>query len=171
MRGFLVEDLKEIAKLKGEFTMTKAAYKWGEDFYKNLYTTRERHLSSERYDGYIARKQGHLHKVAMVISAARGNSQVIDVAELELANDILKGAEFDMNKVFSAIGSSDENLRLDSICSVLKVQGSLTNMNLWKQMIATMSQQHYSEALASGVMAGKVRVTEKSGIKYITLVE
>ncbi len=167
---FLAADLKEIAQLKGEFNLTKDAYEWGGKWYQKLYTKRPSHLANDRYDGYVARKQGHLHKLAMIISAARGDSMLIDVPHLETADLLLKEAELDMNKVFSSIGGSDEGLRLDAICSILAVQGKLSNQDLWKQLLSRMSQQQYTDAIASGAASGKLKVSRSMGMNYLELV-
>src|SRR3990167_348462 len=61
----LVEDLRVISQLKGEYILTPTAKAWGYKWYEHHWTKRPEHMISDRYGGYIARKQTHIHKLAM----------------------------------------------------------------------------------------------------------
>lgn len=88
----LVEDLIEITKIKGHFNLTDAAFTWGEAWYKDL-QNRPTIMASGRYNSYLARKQTHMHKLAMVLALSAGDTLVIDQHHLEAANAILTGTE------------------------------------------------------------------------------
>ena len=67
----LIDDLTEISKLRGPFSFTPDARQWGIDWYRALWTnSNSPSLASARYEGYKARKQALLHKIAMIVSAA-----------------------------------------------------------------------------------------------------
>ena len=70
----LVTDLQIISDLKGEMTMSPQALAWGISWYNELNTNRPTHMQSDRFDGYLARKQTHLFKLAMVLSASSRSS-------------------------------------------------------------------------------------------------
>ena len=87
MFGDLCHDLSLIGKLKGEFEMTKEAREFGEEWYKMLYANPPKHIAGELFQGYRSRRQNHLHKVAMVVSAANRSDMVIDLDEMVEADD------------------------------------------------------------------------------------
>lgn len=104
----LVEDLQYIAKLGGPIDMTEEAFKWGEAWYKKHLEGRELHMASSRYSGYLARKQTHMHKLAIILSLAQRDDLLITKDDLEQANEILLQAEQSMIRVFESVGVVDE---------------------------------------------------------------
>ena len=61
-------------------------------------------MASDRYGGYIARKQTHIHKLAIVLSAAQRSTMVIEKGDLVFANEMVTALETDMARVFQSIG-------------------------------------------------------------------
>jgi len=75
----LVHDLEIIAtQIKGEYKLSPEAKEWGEAWYaahfENPYPP---HLDNERFGGYLARKQTHIHKLAMILAASESNELII----------------------------------------------------------------------------------------------
>src|SRR5574341_78101 len=64
----LTKDLEEIAKMSGEFGLTREAVEWGENWYMEL--AQERKNADNRLRDFLARKQTHVHKLAMIFSAS-----------------------------------------------------------------------------------------------------
>ena len=99
----LVDDLKKIsAAFLGEYTLTGEARSWGHDWYTKHWAAdlRSPALASDRYGGYIARKQTHMHKIAIVLAASQGDTLVVEKSHLELAEALLTSTEPHMLKVF-----------------------------------------------------------------------
>lgn len=127
----LVDDLREIAKLKGEFYITdqaKAEYiiwynqrksEWGAD---------------ERLRGYFARKGDLVLKIAMLLSVAKDDSLVIDESILHLAWAMLKQIETGMGGAFSGIVEDPAMKYKDLVLShIVKAPGmSITRAKLLK---------------------------------------
>lgn len=103
----LIEDLKKIASIKGNFTLTDEAKEFGTTWYDAHTMNTPRHLRDERLQGYAARKQSHIHKLAMCLSAAEGSDRVITLQHFQSALSLLGIIEQNMMKVFDAI--SDDN--------------------------------------------------------------
>lgn len=102
----LISDLEHIATtLVGEYELTEEAYKWGTTWYEKLW---KEELIDERLGGYRARKQTMLHKLAMVLSASRNDSMMIQVSDLSSAADMMADLEPDLPKVFGRIGKGQD---------------------------------------------------------------
>lgn len=104
----LVEDLCQISLLKGEYTLTPKAREWGRAWYETHYTAKHIHLDDERFGGYLARKQTHIHKLAMILAASESDRMVITEEHLGIAAQMVTDLEQDMHFVFSKIGKSEE---------------------------------------------------------------
>lgn len=171
-RKKLIEDLVRISLLKGEYKLSGAAKSWGRDWYEKLWTDRPEHMASERYSVYIARKQTHLHKLAMVLTAARSDLPVIEKEALEHSDIILRGVENDMAKVFESIGLADSAIKLNTILGFLDVyKKGIANPDLWKLCLPYMDPRTYTEALASGCQARIIEVVLYNGIQFIRRVK
>lgn len=107
MRAKLIEDLTDISvSLTGPYTLTPAARDWGRVWYPQHWDAAANNSDSDIRSGYDARKQTHICKLAMVLSASRGDSMEITAEDLETANMMLEDTEPDMEKVFAKIGKS-----------------------------------------------------------------
>ncbi len=119
----LVEDLKEISQITGEYVMTEAALDWTDAWYERHWAAPPPHLTDERFQGYLARKQTHMYKLAMVLAAARGNELRIDVPHFEDALAMIESVEPDMTKVFARIGQSEEAANAERLLNYIRKNG------------------------------------------------
>jgi len=171
----LVEDLQQISEILGEYKPTKEAIEWVSDWYKNDIWNpdkdRPEHLASGRFDGYIARKQTHLMKIAMVLAASQRDELIITEHDVIKAERLLSRAELDMAKVFESIGSSDENKNVTHITSFLRgYGGKLDGGVLFQKCLPIMSSKDFNEAVASAVRAGILSI-HNTGSKLIYTLE
>jgi hypothetical protein len=104
----LVEDLAQISLMTGQYELTADALAWGNTWYSEHYASKHVNLDDERFGGYLARKQTHIHKLAMILAAAESPKLVITAEHLALADRMVSDLEPDMQFVFSKIGKSDE---------------------------------------------------------------
>ena len=125
----LVEDLIHISKLVGPYELTDDAYNWGEAWYANPRTTQV--LASSRYSGYLARKQTHLHKLAMILAASQRDDLLITKDDLIEANQILQTTEVSMVKVFESVGVVDEAKHLAEIVAFVRAYVWITPRDLY----------------------------------------
>lgn len=122
----LIADLEQISMLQGDYTIHPDAVEWGENWYIQHYANRPAHLNNERFGGYIARKQTHMHKLAMVLSAARRGDLTLTVSDLDEANNELSALEEMMPKVFEQIGKSEDSRIADEVISIIRGLGTPT---------------------------------------------
>lgn len=120
----LADDLEQMSIMSGEFVPTAdfcAHYgAWYVDHDKNP------PFHDEKFEGYNQRRQLHLRKLAMIMSASRGNSREMVLEDFHRALDLLKRTERLMPKVFSSYGRLDTSGMIENILAKLAVRGSLT---------------------------------------------
>lgn len=121
----LVHDLEHIATvLTGPYILDPAAVTWGTAWYKHHYTHKPENLDDDRFGGYIARKQTHVHKLAMVLAASESDQLVLTADHLALADTLVTELEADMPKVFSKIGRSEASVQAERLLEYLRRRGA-----------------------------------------------
>lgn len=158
----LVEDLREIAKLTGEYKLTDEALAWGTTWYKDHYTKLPAHLSSDRFGGYVARKQTHLHKLAMVLAASKRDKMLIEKDDLIEAEAILTDSEGSMIKVFESVGLVDEARHVIAITALVRGHGFLPILQLRQLTATTINDKDFKLAVRVAVEQ-KVLATARDG--------
>ena len=125
MRAKLIADLEIISNLTGPYHISAAARAWGAEWYEKFWRNAASRMDDQMLEGYAARKQTHMHKIAMVLSASRSDSLVIEVEDLQLANQMLEDLEADMNRVFSKIGRSEVSMQAERFIEYVRRKGAL----------------------------------------------
>lgn len=106
LKQFLVYDLEQISLLSGEYEYTKNFT----ELWRNWTINAELNppFFDSRFDGYMGRRRTHLMKLAMIMSAARGQrDMVLTQDDLEDAINSLHEVEVKMEHVFKGVGKSD----------------------------------------------------------------
>ena len=164
IKALLVQDLTRVAGMAGEFKLTEAAYGWGTDWYKRHWLERPSHLKNDRLAGYIARKQTHLHKIAMILSAAQSDDMVIDQLHLEAALAILEPVEENYARAFERIDEHYKARVLTSITILLKgARAPVEKAELWRIMSTRCSFSDFDEAIDGALHAGYITLVSNSG--------
>lgn len=109
-RGRLLADLQRInTNLKGEFTFSPDA----EEFYENWYTADSEAIEAGNYPipdrafyTYAGRRPTLLRKVSMCVSAARRDSQIIELSDISSALQWMVESEAKLPGTFAAVGRS-----------------------------------------------------------------
>lgn len=123
----LVQDLEHISvALTGPFRLSDSAIDWGIKWYRHHYDGGlPEHLKDDRFAGYLARKQTHLHKLALILSASARDDKVITHEDLFLANKMISDLEADMPKVFSKIGRTEESIQAERFIKFVQGKGDV----------------------------------------------
>lgn len=161
VRDQLIEDLIEMSKLLGPFELTPEAYQWGTDWYMQHHTTRTREMASSRYSGYFARKQTHLHKVAMVLSVAQRDNLIIEKDDLEMANKILESTESSMIRVFENVGVINEARHVHELKAFVQTYGWITTADLYRLCYNIMSERDFKLAVRAALEGGVLQIEQK----------
>lgn len=156
MKQTLVEDLQRISKLAGEFKLSKEAMVYGQEWYQDHYEKPNQELSNSHFAGYLARKQTHIHKLAMVLSAAESDSLIISEANLKASTAIITSLEADMPAVFRNIGLEGGTKFSAAVLDIIKAYGKIDKKTLWRLCFGRMTAQDFSNALDACIATGFV---------------
>lgn len=170
MAPLLVEDLAQIAQLEGEFTLTPEAIAWGRQWYEThneMFTLKN---TDYKLTGYYARKQTHLHKLAMILSTAERDDLVITEDTMKLALDILNQTEVDMPKVFSHIGLTPETRAIESLVTLVAKNKQITYSDAYKHFSRSLTATRFEEVVRSAQAAGAIRNGTVGNQRVLTLV-
>lgn len=159
----LLFDLGEIAQLKGEYKLSAEAREFGREWYKQHWIHPEEHLVTDRMQGYRARKQTHIHKLAMVLSAAEDDELVIHLHHIETALAFAAGIERDMHIVFQSIGVSQSAKDMEILLGFIRPTGRVMHQDLWRACYRSMSRKEFGEAIDALVHAGYIRLVNEHG--------
>lgn len=164
MESNLVHDLEIISELKGQVELDKEALAYGEQWYEKHYELiKEGRFDQAKFGGYMARKQTHIHKLAIVIAAAQRDELVIKKEDLHLANQITSGLEADMPKVFSMIGRSGYAQLTDSVYRVVQQHKAIDKPLLFKELRASYGATEIEEGLRGCMLANLISQVQKEG--------
>lgn len=164
LKNALIHDLTLIADLVGEYTITPEAYEWGEAWYKDHYTKEHSHIEGEKFAGYLARKQTHIHKLAMVLSAMQRDDLTITVKELEQADREITVLEKDMPLVYGKMNRESEMIMAADILSYLRgLSDDITKQRLYREFFTIMSMDTFDKIMKSLYGTGLVRSVQKGG--------
>ncbi len=166
----LIHDLTRISELVGEFKLTPDAFEWGEQWYEAHYDSKHAHLDKDRFGGYLARKQTHIHKLAMVLSAACGDSLEITAEHLALAHSMVTDLEPDMAKVFAKIGKTDTAIYAERLLGYVATRpgGRCSLTEAYKYIHQYFpSQREFEDVLVGLIQAGYMTKLQENGQLYL----
>lgn len=167
MRTALVRDLEYIAvNLVGEFKLSEEAYAFGEEWYAQHYATKHTHLNPEQFGGYLARKQVHCHKLAMILSVSEGDTLTIERRHLEFAIEIITSLESIMPKVYGNVGMSVAGRMVAYVVAAVRQYGSLTKGEMFAKLFKLMSAQEFEASLQGAISANLVKINNRDGTAY-----
>jgi hypothetical protein len=165
----LVHDLCQIAHLTGEYQLTPEAYAWGSAWYTRHNAAPPAHLNDDRFGGYLARKQTHIHKLAMVIAAASSDALWIDAEHLAVAEKMVSDLEPDMAQVFAKIGRSEDSLHTERLLHYIRASGKVE----WEVAFRHVHKyfpgvKDYENILAGLIRAGYISLAQEGAKIYLT---
>lgn len=164
----LVSDLTRIATITGEYQLTDDAYAWGTEWYTRHNASPPPALNDDRFGGYLARKQTHIHKLAIVIAASRGDSRWITAEHLAVADRMVSDLEPDMVQVFARIGRSEDSLHTDRLLRYIqqskRVEWEAAFRHVHKYFPGI---RDYENILAGLIRSGLVRMEQEGNKIYL----
>lgn len=153
VREALIHDLEHISmNLVGPYELTEEAYVWGDKWYKDLWTGAKDHYNDDKLMGYIARKQTHLHKVAMVLAASYKDELTITADDLQVAEKMLGSVEKSLDKVFAQIGKGVESQQAEKFIALVSKQGKVPYEGAYKLVHAYFPDFRDFEGVLNGAM-------------------
>lgn len=166
----LVDDLRDIAgpDLAGPMAMTKEAYEWGDVWYKAHWNTQIRDYEADRFGGYVARKQAHLHKLAIILSVAESSKRTITADHLQLAHTMLTDLEGDFQAVFGQMGRSDVSVHAERLISFVTKYGRVQYMQAYQHMYAHFPNiKDYEPVVLGAIQAGYLKLVQEGSNRWL----
>lgn len=165
----LVHDLEIISQLTGEFSLSPDARAYGVDWYNQHWHNRPVELDNEQFGGYLARKQTHIHKLAMILSAARRDDLVIDKPILETAASFVSSIEADMPQIYGRIGQNELTKGAHQIVEIVMKRGTIERQDLYAMLFRTLSYKDFELALISALSAGKILQFQQNNTIFLKM--
>lgn len=171
LRAKLVQDLMHISELKGEFDMTPEAFEFGIKWYKEHYENLRSSLEvTQQFGGYMTRKQGHLHKLAMVLSVSRNDSLVIEERDLRDALAMLEVVERGLPHVFYKMNTVEEQTVTIEILAYVRKVKRIRESNLYRYFFARLTYDDFKKAINGLIGAGHLKsVQSNDGLIYLEI--
>lgn len=165
----LVQDLEHISlAIAGEYKLENGAVEWGEKWYHHHYTHRPEGLDDERFGGYIARKQTHIHKLGMLLAASRHDELVITKDDLSVANEMVSDLERDMPLVFGKIGRTDVSLQMERFLDYVRGKQKVSYIEAYRFIHAYFpSSKEFEDMLAGCIRSGQIEMKNTEGTLYL----
>lgn len=170
----LLSDLQHIAStIVGGYELQPEALEWGRVWYKFHYEHPPAQLQDDRFGGYLARKQTHLHKLAMVLAAAQRDELVITADDLSLANSMIGSLEEDMPKVFAKIGRSQESIHAERFIAFISSRPAGVPYAAAYQFIHSHfpDVKDFENILQGAIRAGFISMANEGGVVVLKPVE
>jgi hypothetical protein len=169
LRDDLIHDLEHISTtLCGPFKFTPEAEDWETEWYRRLWTDEYRPELPDWHKGYLARKQTHINKLAMILSVSRGDSLEITLEDYQLAELMLQSVETDLAKVFAKVGRSEESIQCEKLLEFVKRAGEAQYDACYRVLHNAFPDARDFEGIVSGaIKAGFVMLTQKGPTMYL----
>lgn len=159
----LVDDLSQISQLVGAYKLDDKAKVWGNLWYQNHYEAKHLHLDDDRFGGYLARKQTHIHKLAMILAAAESDRLVITAEHLAIADQMVTDLEPDMQFVFSKIGKSEDAIYAERLIWYVTKRGGCLYQEAYRFVHSHFPKLQDFEAIITGAIRSGYLVLKQRG--------
>lgn len=160
VRRILVQDLEHIScNLVGPFSETKAAREWERNWYEDLWHKVYPNCISPIMRNYLGRKQTHLCKLAMVLSAAKRDTMTLELEDFEDANGMLISVEPDLERVFELVGKTDAVAGAERLVEFVKRSITCYYEDAYREIHHHFPNFNEFEQILSGLIhSGKIRM-------------
>lgn len=169
LRADLIHDLEHMSTaLVGPFSFTEEAEAWETDWYRCLWTEDYRAELPDWHKGYLARKQTHLNKLAMILSVSEGDSLCITRENYQLAEVMLQSIETDLAKVFAKVGRSEDSLQSERLLEFVKRTGEAPYDSCYRVLHNAFPDARDFEGIVSGaIKAGFIMLVQKGPTMFL----
>lgn len=171
-RDDLVHDLEMISTMIGEMTLSPEADAFGEQWYADHWSKKHPELPEEQFSGYLARKQTHIHKLAIILSASRSSELIVSLETLQTAISMIDALEQEMPRVFAKVGQSVVNQAMTDMLEIVAGARKIAKKELYRHLARRLTWFEFTNALQSAIEAGYVKQTVLNSEAFIvSLVE
>jgi hypothetical protein len=169
----LTQDLEHISvKLVGPYNLTPNALQWGKEWYANHNAHPPEGLPEEAFGGYLARKQTHIHKLAMVMAAGQRDEMVVTESDLKDANTMVTDLEADMPKVFAKIGRTTESVEAEKFVGWIRRKGEVPYKSAYEFLYLSFPKlRDITSVIEMAIKAGLIEIQSRSDGVWVKAVK
>jgi hypothetical protein len=151
LRTKLIDDLRVIGQVQGEFKFNSDAEKLFEDYYRSAIAEE---FDDEATTAYKTTKWAHAAKLSMAIAVASDNRLLIDKICLQQAIDRVEEVLKSIGLVFRAVGESDLVVAADRVLRYIESKGFATKSEILRANWRHISDVDLQTVLATFVQGG-----------------
>lgn len=151
LRGNVVNDLRHIAQLRGEFKFDPDAAAIFEIYYNS---TEPDEFADEATTAYTSSQAHHAAKLAMTLSACHSDSLIINKKDIEDAIDKVEEVKRTINMVFRAVGESDLVNAADRVLRFIENKGLASRSDILRSNWRHISSNDLDTILTTFVQGG-----------------
>lgn len=166
LRKSLIRDLCQISQLRGDFKLTSKAGKEIDEWYHRYHSELEKNPPSV-VTGFNDRKQAHILKLAMVMSASRRDDLVIDEELIAEAIAEVDAVEGDFEKAFELLDAREELKAIRLLSEAVQNKGKINKTTLLQQFSRKFTLRELRDAIGVLVESGEVRVVQETSGQYL----
>lgn len=172
LKKHLIHDLTVISRIVGAYTYTKESRKWWEDWYASFDELSPQRLCKDpTFRGWYTRKPTLMLKVGMLLAAAKSNTLVVGVPELEEAVTRIERVEATMHKSFAAVGRSEITPDVALVMQIVQRQKAISEKQLMSLVWRDIDDKKFDNVMATCIKAGNINreyrsPNNKPGIWY-----
>lgn len=163
VRTNLLEDLRLIRDMKGEFTLSGDAKEWFEDWYVDVYEPDKVEASLKPY---FARKPDTLLKVAMVVSASRRQTRLVEEEDIAVAADMLGENEKFLPQMMQSMQTTQVGQDSMTVLNIVKKRGVVSHADLLRMVSYFANSKMLGEILEGLTQSGVIKEEIREGRRF-----
>lgn len=174
LRAQLSMDLESINLLAGEMRFSPAAKQRYEEWYiseEGKYKAGKAAIIDPRFAGYSARRATHIKKIAMALSASRGDDLVISENDFARAVGLMNAVEKKMPRVFIGLGKARFAEATETVLIYIQAQGEVNRNEVLRRFYRDVDAYTLEQVEKVLVQMGMVQVmrngTGEPRYKYV----
>lgn len=160
----LVDDLKEISLIKGEFKFTPAATAAWVTYYDNM---KHNEFESDVVIGFKGRIMAHVFKTAMILAISESSTLVIEERHLTEAISLIHQIQDELDVCFRGVGESQLVVAQDRIMRYCEHKGITTRKEILRDNMRHITDEDLTRVLsvleATGIL---IRADQGTRIVY-----
>jgi len=146
LRARLLSDLEIVMTLTGQFRFDKDAKQIHDSWYieeERLVQAGKHPISDPYLNGYIARRETHLRKLCMCLSAARDNGLHVVAEDINRAISMLEEVEPKMHQVFKGMGTTKYAAETQFVLDLVRNRGTISQAEVMNKYPRTIDAVVY----------------------------
>jgi len=168
LKDHIINDLCQVANMRGGFSLTEAAIKAYSEEYERFYNDSPL-MDITSLGGYANRRHTTLLKLSMITSASRSNELVINEIDMKRAIEMMNEVEVHVIKVMRAIATNEIGDVFEEIIKYIAKYRTVTKSELIRQFRHKLTAQELDVMMDTLEQEGIIQAvtTGARGVRYV----